>query len=84
MWLWKYLATSELLKGNMKRTIKIFGVVVLAGFIFIISFSLYTALYGDSFDNSIDRLYGELFDPILVCLLYWLFNIYLEDYNPSK
>ncbi|MDD1778462.1 MAG: hypothetical protein LUQ65_09875, partial [Candidatus Helarchaeota archaeon] len=46
-WLWEYLATSELLKGNMKRNIKMFGVVVLAGFVFIISFSLYTSLYGD-------------------------------------
>lgn len=46
-WLWVYLATSELIKGNMKRTIKLFGVVVLAGFIAFISFSLYIAFFGD-------------------------------------
>jgi len=47
IWLWKYLATSELIKGNMKRTIKLFGIVVLIGFIAFISFSLYIAFFGD-------------------------------------
>ncbi len=48
IWLWDYLATSELIKGNLKRTIKVFGIFVLPGFIAFIFFSIYIAFYGDS------------------------------------
>ncbi len=47
IWLWEYLATSELIKGSMKRLIKLVGIFVLLGFVAFISFSVYTAFYGE-------------------------------------
>ena len=47
IWLWEYLATSELIKGDMKRTIKLVGTIALIGFIAFISFNIYIAFYGD-------------------------------------
>jgi hypothetical protein len=47
VWLWKYLASSELIKGDMKRIIKGVGILALIGFIGFISISIYISFNAD-------------------------------------
>lgn len=47
VWLWEYLASSELIKGKLMRIIKIVGIFALLGFVTFICISIYIAFYGD-------------------------------------
>ena len=77
VWLWDYLATSELIKGDMKRIIKFVGAFALMGFVAFIFISLYIAFIAElSLLQSIVPIANYLFMFIVAYCIGYLVSIW--------
>ncbi|MHA1651730.1 MAG: hypothetical protein ACTSYB_16175 [Candidatus Helarchaeota archaeon] len=81
IWLWEYLATSELITNELKRRIKIGGLFILIGFAAFISFNLYIAFYGDFQFLQMIIYYGN---NLLLFMFCYFIGYLLAIWKPQK